>query len=73
MDDDRGTQADAYVDGYADGMTCAMKRAAIEARRYASHYPEASDGRNTFILFAEWAEREATHPPSQEIEHDDAG
>jgi hypothetical protein len=29
-----------------------------EARRYAGHYKEASDGRNTFILFAEWAERE---------------
>lgn len=30
---------------------------ADEARRYASHYPEASDGRNTFILLAEWIER----------------
>lgn len=30
---------------------------AQEARRYASHYPEASDGRNTFILFAEMIER----------------
>jgi hypothetical protein len=28
-----------------------------EARRHASHYPEASDGRNTFILFAEMIER----------------
>lgn len=30
---------------------------AQEARRYASHYPEASDGRNTFIIFAEMIER----------------
>lgn len=30
---------------------------ATEARRYASHYPEASDGRNTFIIFAEMIER----------------
>lgn len=27
-----------------------------KAREYAAHYPEASDGRNTFIIFAEWAE-----------------
>lgn len=25
-----------------------------EARRYASHYPQGSDGRNTFILLADW-------------------
>ncbi|CAN7301136.1 hypothetical protein LJR221_001498 [Agrobacterium tumefaciens] len=29
---------------------------AREARRYASFYPEASDGRNTFIMFAEYVE-----------------
>lgn len=36
----------------------AVERDAIgaEARRYASHYPEASDGRNTFVIFAEWVE-----------------
>lgn len=27
-----------------------------EALRYAGHYPEASDGRNTFVLFAQWIE-----------------
>ncbi len=32
---------------------------AMEARRYASHYPEASDGRNTFIMFAEMIENRA--------------
>lgn len=30
---------------------------AEQARIYAGHYPEASDGRNTFILLAEWIER----------------
>ena len=33
-------------------------RIAAEARRYAGFYPEASDGRNTFILLAEWIERQ---------------
>lgn len=33
---------------------------ASEARRYASHYPEASDGRNTFIMFAEMIEARAS-------------
>ena len=32
---------------------------AMEARRYASHYPEASDGRNTFVMFAEMIESRA--------------
>lgn len=32
---------------------------AMEARRYASHYPEASDGRNTFVMFAEMIEARA--------------
>ncbi len=34
-----------------------LEMIASEARRYASFYPEASDGRNTFIIFAEWIER----------------
>lgn len=29
---------------------------AARAREFAAHYPESSDGRNTFILFAEWIE-----------------
>lgn len=34
---------------------------ADEARRYAAFYPQSSDGKNTFILLAEWIEaREAT-------------
>lgn len=30
---------------------------ANEARRYAGHYQQGSDGRNTFVMFAEWVER----------------
>lgn len=26
----------------------------VEARRYAEMYPQSSDGRNTFIIFADW-------------------
>lgn len=29
---------------------------AARAREIAGHYPQSSDGRNTFILFAEWIE-----------------
>lgn len=36
---------------------------AMEARRYASHYPEASDGRNTFVMFAEMIEARAALNP----------
>lgn len=35
---------------------------ALEARRYASFYPEASDGRNTFVGFAEWVELRQERP-----------
>lgn len=33
-------------------MECAAK-----ARQFAACYPDSSDGRNTFILLAEWIER----------------
>lgn len=29
---------------------------AYKAREYAEHYPQSSDGRNTFLIFAEWVE-----------------
>lgn len=42
---------------------------AMEARRYASHYPEASDGRNTFVMFAEMIEaRSALSPLNSALE-----
>lgn len=36
-----------------------LERAAARARVYASNYEQSSDGRNTFILLAEWADAEA--------------
>lgn len=32
------------------------KAIADKAREYAEHYPPHSDGRNTFVLLAEWIE-----------------
>jgi len=39
-------------------MTDALKQALDEERnwRYAGFYPEVSDGRNTFVIFAEMIE-----------------
>ncbi|WP_200939851.1 hypothetical protein [Brevundimonas sp. Root1279] len=34
----------------------ALSQVGPKARQWAGFYPEASDGRNTFIMFAEWAE-----------------
>ncbi|TBG78585.1 hypothetical protein ELG76_04005 [Rhizobium leguminosarum] len=36
-----------------------------EARRYASFYSESSDGRNTFIIFAEMIERRSADQERQ--------
>ncbi len=33
-----------------------ITKVVAKALEWAAHYPEASDGRNTFVLFAEWAE-----------------
>ncbi len=63
----RSTLVEPVTDETAErGETVSTEREflAQEARRYASHYPEASDGRNTFIIFAEMIERRAS-PPSQ--------
>ncbi len=46
---------------------CAVESAALaerevcatKAREYAAHYPQGSDGRNTFVLLAEWIENRA--------------
>lgn len=40
----------------AAGRRQGLEEAATEARRYAGFYKDGSDGRNTFILLAEWAE-----------------
>ena len=31
-----------------------IQKIEAEARRYAEMYPQSSDGRNTFIIFADW-------------------
>ena len=43
----------------AEAEARGMERAAARARVYASNYEQSSDGRNTFILLAEWADIEA--------------
>lgn len=43
----------------ADAQTAqadARTRIGAKAREFAAHYPVGSDGRNTFIVFAEWIE-----------------
>ena len=37
-------------------LTNERKEIAEQARRYAGHYKEGSDGRNTFVMLAEWIE-----------------
>ncbi len=34
-----------------DGL---IQKIEAEARRYAEMYPQSSDGRNTFVIFADW-------------------
>lgn len=41
-----------------------LNEAAAEARRYASHYEQGTDGRNTFTLLAEHFERKASESPA---------
>ena len=43
-----------------------VQKIEAEARRYAGHYPEASDGRNTFVMFADWVSSLAAAPASPE-------
>ncbi len=35
-----------------------------EARRYAGMYPQSSDGRNTFVIFADWVAKLAAQTPA---------
>jgi hypothetical protein len=56
---ERLTSDRPFILGANHGYDEAMGQVAAEARRYASHYPDGSDGRNTFIIFAEWADRAA--------------
>lgn len=38
----------------ADAQPALIQKIEAEARRYADMYPAASDGRNTFAIFADW-------------------
>lgn len=40
----------------AEAYRVKLGEVAAKAHEYAAHYPEASDGRNTFVIFAEWIE-----------------
>lgn len=40
----------------ASDITAEREAIANKAREFAVHYPEGSDGRNTFIILAEWIE-----------------
>lgn len=53
------TQERPFIVGANHGYEVAMGQAAEEARRIAAMYPQSSDGRNTFTLFAEWADSAA--------------
>lgn len=37
-----------------EALEAALRRMEAEARRYAEMYPQSSDGRNTFVMFADW-------------------
>lgn len=40
-----------------DAVAAEREACSVKAREFAGHYSEGSDGRNTFILLAEWIER----------------
>lgn len=48
------------VDYLRAAIAAEREACAAKAREFAGHYLEGSDGRNTFILLAEWIERRAT-------------
>ena len=45
-----------------------MSEVSNKACEWADNYPQSSDGRNTFILFAEWARGRALKPTPQRSE-----
>lgn len=49
-----------HEDRAAEDVAAAVKAerdaCALKAREYAGHYPQGSDGRNTFVMLAEWIE-----------------
>lgn len=49
----------ARQQGVLEGAREERERCANKAREYAGHYPEGSDGRNTFVILADWIEQGA--------------
>lgn len=49
---DRGTLERYAMQPAVAAILAVTKLIEAEARRYAAFYPEASDGRNTFVIFA---------------------
>lgn len=60
------TAADRLMRAPAQGSLLSVIEA--EARRIASMYPVASDGHNTFRIFADWLASLATQPPAAPVE-----
>jgi hypothetical protein len=55
-------EAAAEIERLRDSLT----KVEAEARRYAEMYPQSSDGRNTFVIFADWVARLALSPSHSE-------
>lgn len=51
---------EAIVEFAGEAVAAEREACASKAREFGGHYPEGSDGRNTFILLAEWIENRAT-------------
>ena len=58
----RYVHEDRAAEDIQSAMNAELNVCAAKAREFAAFYDEGSDGRNTFILLAEWIERRATAP-----------
>lgn len=50
---------DRVAEDVAAAVSAERDACAEKAREFAERYPQSSDGRNTFILLAEWIENRA--------------
>lgn len=66
-----GSEGVAYVDMEAGARAAhsviagRVAELEAEARRFAGFYPEASDGRNTFVIFADKIAALSPHPKAR--------
>lgn len=51
-------------DTFTPAQAALLRVIEAEARRIADMYPQSSDGRNTFVIFADWVASLAAQPPS---------